>query len=47
MQALWLGDKSLFSPEPPAVGRPPLAPTTQKPSVNFYALAKGRSGPRK
>lgn len=47
VQALKQDDKPSFSPEPPAVARPPLAPAPLKPSVNLYALAKGRSGPRK
>ena len=47
MQALKQDDKPPFALESPtAQGQPrPLMP--QKPSVNLYALAKGRSGPQK
>lgn len=47
MQALKQDQKPSFAANPPTVAEQPRTPAPQKPSVNLYALAKGRNGPRK
>jgi len=47
MQALKQDDKSSFVSAPPVEQERPRPAVPQAPSVNLYALAKGRSGPRK